>query len=181
MRHIYIYLMAILLISCSKEGLLDSTDLDELTDEKVFTDVENTRKALYNLYKSMREVHNNNSGSFSPLFNMNVTVAMLDNATDDGAGNTTRVAGTSPGIQKYVIGNISATSNPVILTHPWRFFYRAIRNANIFLANVDRSPMLDAEKESSRNQARFLRAYFYHELFRWFGPLVISTVPEDPF
>lgn len=170
-----------LLISCNKEGLLDSTDLDELTDEKVFTDVENTRKALYNLYGGMREVHSNNSGSFSPLFNMNVTVAMLDNASDDGAGNTTRVAGVSPDIQKWITGSISATSNPVVLTHPWRYFYRAIRNANIFLANVDRSPMLDAEKESSRNQARFLRAYFYHELFRWFGPLVISTTSEDPF
>src|SRR5690606_25560615 len=93
MNKIYLLLIGLLFVSCSKEGLLDSTDLDELTDEKVFSDVENTRKALYNLYGSMRQVSNKNSGSFSPLFDMNVTVAMLDNATDDGAGNTTRTAG----------------------------------------------------------------------------------------
>lgn len=177
---LYIFMLA-LLFSCNKEGLLDSTDLDELTDEKVFSDVENTRKALYNLYGNMREEVANNSGSFSVLFNMNVTVAMLDNATDDGAGNTTRTAGISPGIQKYITGAISGTTNPVVLTHPWRFFYRNIRNANIFLANIDQSPMTDEEKQSSANQARFLRAYYYHELFRWFGPLVISTRPIDPF
>lgn len=181
MKHIYLFLIVLLFTGCSKEGALDSTDLDELTDEKVFTNVENTRKALYNLYGNMREVNKDNSGSFSPLFNMNVTVAMLDNATDDGAGNTTRIAGTSPGIQKYITGAISATTNPVTQTNPWRFFYQAIRNANIFLANIDRSPMIETEKRSSANQARFLRAYFYHELFRWFGPLVISTEPSDPF
>jgi len=181
MKQIYFFLIVILLAGCSKEGLLDSTDLDELTDEKVFSDVENTRKVLFNLYGCMRESVNNNSGSFSQLFNMAVTVALLDNATDDGAGNTTRNAGISPGIQKYVTGSISATTNPLVVTHPWNFFYKAIRNANIFLANVDRSPLTAEEKRSSTNQARFLRAYFYHELFRWFGPLVISTTPADPF
>lgn len=181
MKRLYIFVSFLLLAGCSKEGMLDSTDLDELTNEKVFSDVENTRKALYNLYGNMRDVQNNNSGSFSVLFNMNVTVAMLDNATDDGAGNTTRNAGTSPGIQKYIMGAITGTSNPVVTEHPWRFFYRAIRNANIFLANVEQSPLPAEEKRSSANQARFLRAYFYHELFRWFGPLVISTTAEDPF
>lgn len=173
--------LLLLLGGCTKDGGLEETDLDELTTEKVFSDIEYTRKALYNLYANTREVTSNNSGSFSRLFDMNVTVAMLDNATDDGAGNTTRNAGVSPGIQKYITGAITATTNPVVNTHPWRFYYGAIRNANIFLANVDHSPLTQQEKASSRNQARFLRAYFYHELFRWFGPLVILTEPIDPF
>lgn len=181
MKKIYIVLIAVLFMGCSKQGGLDSTDLDELTDEKVFSDANNTRKALQNLYGSMREVTASNSGSFSRHFDINVAVAMLDNATDDGAGNTTRQAGTVPGIQKYVNGAISATTNPVVGTHPWRFFYEAIRNANIFLANIDKSPLTADEKKSSTNQARFLRAYYYHELFRWFGALVISTEPSDPF
>lgn len=180
-KYLYIFSLAITVFSCSKEGLLDDTDLDELTNEKVFSSLENTRKALYDLYGRMREVTNSNSGSFSRLFDMNVTVAMLDNATDDGAGNTTRNAGISPGIQKYISGAITATSNPVVGTNPWRWYYLAIRNANIFIANVDKSPMTNAEKTSSKNQARFLRAYYYHELFRWFGPLVITTQPIDPF
>ena len=160
---------------------MDTTDVDELTDEKVFTSVENTRKALYNLYGRMRESTGANSGSFSTLFALGTSLGMLDNATDDGAGNTTRNAGTTPGIQKYITGSISATTNPVAATHPWIYHYRSIRNANIFLANIDKCPMTEEEKRSSANQARFLRAYYYHELFRWFGPLVISTSTIDPF
>lgn len=178
------YILSLLLFSgcnLSSEGLLDETDLDELTQEKVFSDVEYTRRALYDLYGRMREVEGNNSGSFSRLMSMNVQVAMLDNATDDGAGNTTRNAGLVPGIQRYITGAITGTTNPVTATHPWTFYYNAIRNANIFLANIDNSPLASAEKISSANQARFLRAYYYHELFRWFGPLVISTEPSDPF
>lgn len=181
MKKALYFIIYILLLGCNKYGGLDSTDLDELTDDKVFSSVENTRKALINLYGNMRQVSANNSGSFSQLFDMNVTVAMLDNATDDAAGNTTRNAGISPGIQKYITGSISGTSNPLVLVHPWRFYYRNIRNANIFLANVGKSPMTPEEKQSSAAQARFLRACYYHELFRWFGPLVITTQPIDPF
>jgi hypothetical protein len=181
MKYIYIFLLAILFSGCSKDGLLDNTDLDEQTDEVVFSDVELTRRALISLYGDMRQVTAANSGGFSPLFNMNTVVAMLDNATDDGAGNTTRSAGTSPDIQKYITGAITATSNPVAQTHPWRFYYESIRKANMFLANIDKTPMTAEEKKNSMNEARFLRAYYYHELFRWFGPLVISTEPADPF
>lgn len=59
--------------------------------------------------------------------NMNATVAMLDNATDDGAGNSTRPGGFVAGIQQYLTGAISASSNPVANTHPWTFYYKAIK------------------------------------------------------
>lgn len=180
-NRVYIFSLILLFFGCSSEGLLEETELDELTQEKVFSDAEYTRRALYDLYGRMREVENNNSGSFSRLMSMNVQVAMLDNATDDGAGNTTRNAGLVPGIQRYITGAISGNTNPVTGTHPWTFYYNAIRNANIFIANVDKSPLTSSEKISSFNQARFLRAYFYHELFRWFGAVVISTEPSDPF
>lgn len=181
---VYAFVILILCYGCSKDSGLNTTDLDgELTEDVVFSDVTYTRRALFHLYSNMREETAANSGSFSRLFNMNVTVAMLDNATDDGAGNTTRNAGVSPNIQKYITGSINATSNPVenANTHPWRYCYNAIRAANIFLANIDRSPLQAEERESSKYQARFLRAYFYHELFRWFGPLVITTEPLEPF
>ncbi|MDF3078478.1 MAG: RagB/SusD family nutrient uptake outer membrane protein [Sphingobacteriaceae bacterium] len=183
MKYLYILLTATLLTACSKNGGFDGTDLDELTEQKVFSDVDNTRKALVNLYGSMRDQTNGNSGSFSRLFDLNTSNGMLDNATDDGAGNVTRSAGTVPGIQKYITGSISATTNPVSATHPWTYYYQAIRNANIFLANVGNSPLpaTNNEKKYAENEARFLRAYFYHELFRWFGPLVINTKPTDPF
>ncbi len=182
MKKIFKYVLGFFLLTgCGSEGLMDSTDLDELTPEKIYSDVEYTRKVLYDLYGRMREESNSNNGSFSRLMDMATAVALLDNATDDGAGNTTRSAGLVPGIQQYVTAAITATTNPVSNTHPWTWYYKAIRNANVFLASIDGSSMEESEKVSSINQVRFLRAYYYHELFRWFGPLVISEQPLDPF
>jgi hypothetical protein len=89
-------------------------------------------------------------------------------------------------VRYLVFNNISPLVLPAhqilsTINIPWIWHYTAIRSANIFLANVMDSPLGAAEKQSSYNQARFLRAYNYHELFRWFGPLVISTEPLDPF
>lgn len=182
MKKIFKYILGFfLLMGCGSEGLMDSTDLDELTPDRIYSDVEYTRKVLYDLYGRMREETANNNGSFSRLMDMATAVGMLDNATDDGAGNTTRSGGLVPGIQRYITSAINATTNPVTNTHPWTWNYKAIRNANVFLANIANSPMEESEKISSMNQARFLRAYYYHELYRWFGPLVITTEPTDPF
>ena len=49
-----------------------------------------------------------------------------------------------------------------------------------FLNNVDRSPLEDAEKISLKNQVRFLRALYHHELFRFYGALVIGDKELDP-
>lgn len=182
MKKIFKYMLGLfLLVGCGSEGLMDSTDLDELSSEKIYQDVEYTRRVLVDLYGRMREETGPNNGSFSRLMDMSTAVAMLDNATDDGAGNTTRSAGLVPGIQRYITAAITATTNPVTNTHPWNWHYKAIRNANQFLAHIGQSSMEAAEKTSSINQARFLRAYHYHELFRWFGPLVISEEAIDPF
>lgn len=182
MKNILKYVLGcLLLFGCQSGGIMDDTDLDELTSDKIYSDVEYTRRVLYDLYGRMREETTANKAGFSRLMNMATATALLDNATDDGAGNTTRSAGLVPGIQKYITAAITATTNPTDNTHPWTYLYKAIRNANLFLANVDRSPLEESEKISSKNQARFLRAYYYHELFRWFGPLVITEEPIDPF
>jgi starch-binding outer membrane protein, SusD/RagB family len=109
------YSMVVLMLftSCDSEGLMDTTELDELTPERIYSDVEYTRRILYDLYGRMRQETNANNGSFSRLFNMATAVSLLDNATDDGAGNTTRTAGIIPRIQQYVTAGITASSNPV--------------------------------------------------------------------
>jgi len=186
----YIFLLifsAFILTNCSEEGLLEETDLDQIDTEKVYSDVELTRRVLIDLYSRMRDIAFNNaagssssSGSFSRLEDMGTTNSMLDNVTDDGGG----MAGKSkalPVVNRMVTGGLSPTTNFLAYTNPWNFYYRAIRNANQFLANVDRSPLADEEKQSAKAEARFLRALYYHEMMRWFGALVITTDVLDPF
>jgi hypothetical protein len=179
----YIFLLifsAFILTNCSEEGLLEETDLDQIDTEKVYSDVERTRAVLIDLYARMREMTNSSSGSFSRLEDMGTTNSLLDNVTDDGGG----MAGKSkalPHVNRMVTGGITSSVNFLPYTNPWNWFYRAIRNANQFMANVDRSPLDDTEKKYAKAEARFLRAYYYHELMRWFGGLVITTDITDPF
>ncbi len=106
---------------------------------------------------------------------------MLDNATDDGAGNTTRAGGAVISeLEKFIKGGIDVSKGLIGDAHPWTFYYKAIRSANTFLNNVDRSPLEDAEKISLKNQVRFLRALYHHELFRFYGALVIGDKELDP-
>lgn len=186
----YIFLLifsAFTLTNCSEEGLLEETDLDQIDIEKVYSDVERTRAVLLDLYARMRDINFTNaagasssSGSFSRLEDMGTTNSMLDNVTDDGGG----MAGKSkalPIVNRMVTGGITSTTNFLAYTNPWNFYYRAIRNANQFIANVDRSPLAAQEKSYAKSEARFLRALYYHELMRWFGALVITTDVLDPF
>lgn len=186
----YIFLLifsAFILTNCSEEGLLEETDLDQVDLDKVYSDVERTRAVLIDLYGRMRDMSYNNaagnnssSGSFSRLEDMVTTNSLLDNVTDDGGGMAGKPKAL-PYVNRMVTGGITSSVNFLAFTNPWNYYYRAIRNANQFLANVDRSPLEDSEKKSAKVEARFLRALYYHELMRWFGALVITTDVIDPF
>lgn len=166
--------------NCSDTGLLDETDLDQINTAKVFSDVELTRGVLIDLYGSMRNNYANSIGTFNRFVNLNTTLAMLDNATDDGTGNGGSVS-PKPMISAMVSSTITPDIEFIVTVNPYIFYYKAIRRANVFLANIDQSPLADAEKNTAKYEARFLRAYYYHELMRWFGPLVITTEVMDPF
>lgn len=56
----------------------------------------------------------------------------------------------------------------------WKAKYTGINQATIFMDNVDKCLELDAEtRKIMKAEARFLRAYFYFELFRQYGPVFI--------
>jgi hypothetical protein len=47
MKKILRYVMVVLMLftACDNEGLMDTTELDELTPEKIYSDVEYTRRS----------------------------------------------------------------------------------------------------------------------------------------
>jgi len=58
--------------------------------------------------------------------------------------------------------------------------YRGIRNANLMLANMDKTPWTDLYNPNYiKGEQLYLRAYFYFELLRRFGGVVILTQPQD--
>ncbi len=119
---------------------------------------------LNNIYNYMPTGFNRISGDF------------LDAATDDALpsrNNTT--------VEYYTNGRISVLNNPDAY---WGSSYEGIRNANVFLANVDRVPVPDATKIFWKAEARFLRALLYFELLKRYGgvPLLgdkVFTTTDD--
>ena len=62
----------------------------------------------------------------------------------------------------------------------WNKNYSGINRANLILSKIDKSTTLSASfKTRTIAEAKFLRAYFYFDLVRWFGnvPLITTSLP----
>tara|TARA_R110002049_G_scaffold9962_2_gene49692 strand:- start:79466 stop:80923 length:1458 start_codon:yes stop_codon:yes gene_type:complete len=58
----------------------------------------------------------------------------------------------------------------------WNAKFKAIRDANILLENIEASNVNTSVKAKLTAEARFVRAVCYHYLYGWFGPVPIRTV-----
>jgi hypothetical protein len=60
----------------------------------------------------------------------------------------------------------------------WGDSYKGIRNASVFIQNIDQNEIFSAEKRADyKAQARFVRAYYYWLLLRKYGPIPI--LPDE--
>lgn len=80
--------------------------------------------------------------------------------------------------QGYLSNDNSSFGWEQDMWNPWHYWYRSIKEINIFLGNIDEVPTPNAGddkwKERLKGQGYFLRAYFYNQLFSLFGriPLI---------
>ncbi|WP_460538285.1 RagB/SusD family nutrient uptake outer membrane protein [Echinicola sediminis] len=61
----------------------------------------------------------------------------------------------------------------------WQKPYRAIRNANVVLENIENTVMDEGEKVVYKAEARFVRALSYSFLYSWFGPVPLRRSTQD--
>lgn len=62
----------------------------------------------------------------------------------------------------------------------WLRPYRAIRNANLLLENIDRGAYDATRKAIYLAEARFMRVLAYVKLYGWFGPVPLRISSDDP-
>src|SRR5690554_2486118 len=62
----------------------------------------------------------------------------------------------------------------------WIRPYRAIRNVNVLLENIDMANISDQQKAVYIAEARFIRALSYNHLYNWFGSVPLRRSSEDP-
>ncbi|WP_120183003.1 RagB/SusD family nutrient uptake outer membrane protein [Pelobium manganitolerans] len=173
MKRIYLIIITLGLVatSCKKAGdLLDPTETSEITPEKTFADSTLTMKFL--------------NGSYADIaFNWEYkkygsTRSGNTDASDDGIS---AVENNGP-IHTIVDGTLSPALSSAYKSS-WATPYANIRRLNVFLANVQegRTPMQPQTLARIKAEARFLRAWYYSILVKYFGgvPLLGDQVIDS--
>ena len=169
-----IFAVPILMTSCESAfgNFLDKQPSNELTEEQVFSD--------WNL---MVQFHND---TYNFLRN---GACRVDSSWLDAATDLAETSYSSGGVRTtFNIGNYYGSAGAPELTGIWESRYRAIRKCNMIITRIDSVPkdpsLSDALYQSYKlnyiSEARFLRAYFYWELFLRYGPIPIVTEVLDP-
>jgi len=153
-----IFLCFSLFTSCKKD-FLDQVPDDIITLEEVFNRRDLSEQYLANVYNYIRdEAHRTNNTPWD----------VISDDVDVSQRNTPF---------QVNIGNWSASSN---YWNFWTHYYKGIRSATTFINNIDgNEQILEDERGGStlisqyKAEARFLRAFFYFELLKQYGPFII--------
>lgn len=145
--------------SC-KQDFLDTQPLDKISSEATWKDGALSEAFVMNVYSFL------GYGGFEEQALAALTdEAMFThsgrniNTFTDGAETPSNLAWKSP-------------------TYEWGNMYLAIRQANIALENLPKSTFSDNTlRERLTGEAHFMRAYYYHQLLRYYGSFAIIDKP----
>jgi len=136
-----------------------------------FVDVESQNESSENYFNSEQDYQNALIGAYDLLQSTYLNVLLGEIASDNtlaGGENATDV----PGFQQ--IDDMIHTPNNEQLRSIWGWMFAGVNRANFILEFQNKTDF--SGKENVLAQARFLRAYYYFELVKWFGdvPLIVD-------
>lgn len=167
MKKILILLIGIVVISCS-DDFLDQIPDEGLTFEDTFSRRNTVEQYLASIYDQMpseldQRYSSNNSGPW---------IGASDNAEyvwSFHLGNYFNIGDWNP-----TTGHVSTL---------WSNFYRAIRASSTFIQNIDQCTDCGEDRTGQYiAEARVLRAYYYYNLMRSYGPVILmgdEPIPPD--
>ena len=171
---LFAWVASFTLTSCEEVfgDFLNKQPSNELTEEEVFSD-----------WSLMVEFHND---TYNFLRNgaCRIKDSWLDAATD--LAETSYSTG---GVRTtFNIGNYYGEAGAAELTETWEHYYRGIRKCNMTISRINSVPKdpslsdtrYEEDKLNYTSEARFLRAFFYWELFLRYGAIPVVTEVLDP-
>jgi hypothetical protein len=150
----HIIFLAICLCSCS--NYLDVKPQGQIDQEAAAGDPATTRNLVIGVYNTMWE---GSMHGFSYVGMTNIASDDADKGSNADDGKTTYGA----------FDNLTMDATINNLNEVWSGFYLGVSRANQALAAVSGSTLEDAQKKQLLGEVRFLRAYFYFDLVRFFG------------
>lgn len=158
---IYIIVPVLMMSSC--EGFLDKTDPTVLVVDTFYKDEAEIDQAVNGVYALLQDYFNN-QWQFTEYISDNTTLQF--NVGDRGQGPSLEAleywqynAGT---------GNISSLYNNS---------YYIIANINTLLDKLANSEVNQQVKDQAIGQVKFIRAYIYFDLVRFFGDVIVIDAP----
>lgn len=136
-----------------------------------FVDVESQNESSENYFNSEQDYQDALIGAYDLLQSTYLNVMLGEIASDNtlaGGESATDV----PGFQQ--IDDMIHTPNNEQLRSIWGWMFAGVNRANYILEFQNKTDF--PGKENVLAQARFLRAYYYFELVKWFGdvPLIVD-------
>jgi len=153
--------VAMLPLSCN-EDFLDTQPLDQISADATWGDAALSEAFIFNVYSYL------GYGGFEE----ESLASLTDEAMFTHSGR---------GINVITEGTLSAagTGNNRIVPQ-WNDLFLAIRQANVALQQLPDATFDNAElKERLMGEAHFLRAYYYHELQRFYGSVPLIDRPYE--
>jgi hypothetical protein len=158
-KTLFIVLVSALLNACSTD-FLNTTPKDSISETSVWADPNLTELFVNEMYRGLGHGHHEcelgsmvDESHFIHNYGTNQVVASIISPSDIGQWND---------------GNQNA--------YRWTEVYKYIRNANMFMENIDKVPFTDEEWRSRlKGEVHFLIAYYYHNFVRLHGGVPIIT------
>ncbi len=158
-------------VSCNQNDFLETTSKSTLTDATMWASEGNADIYLNNCYGQLEAKGNEPDN--------------IDNFTSD---NDAGFYYTSYNWKKGIVdpaggagGSVWGGTTGPSANRGWSTTYTTIRRLNTFMAKIteNKANFTEAWYDKRMDEARFLRAYFYSELFMKVGGMVIVTEPQD--
>lgn len=160
----YILLALILVSGASCEDQLELAPFDEFSPENVLTNAEGIEALLFNAYHET----NPQAGVHTLLLPQETTTDIMV-VSEGGVANLNRP-----------FAEFNWTPDTQWLNEWWSRLYRAIRDANSVIENIDNFTGDEERKQIVLAEARFIRASSYAHLYNLYGPVVLRTETGEP-
>lgn len=172
-KTIAVFLLMPVLSACNKD-FLDRSPLDQGSLSLSYQTPENANQALMGIY----DVAQGNAQDIARLTERTTDNAITQPSVGGAAGATA--------VSLREIINFQYSSENEFMNNVWNSHYRGIASSNQFLERVEGIPFpAPALKDQYIGEAKFLRAYFYFNLVRFFGGVPLSLIeiknPADAF
>lgn len=160
--------ICVLYIGCNKD-FLEKKPLGQLTSDNFFETEDHAVWATNAVYEQMR--------------NWDVHVFSFIGLTDIISDDTDKGSTPSDGNFLLELDNFTFDAGNISISALWTGYYQGIYRANIALENIPNIEMDESLKTRLLSECRFLRAYYYFNLVRWYGdiPLITKTLDRDEF